>query len=203
MSTKPAILIVEDDVPLRKQLRYLLENRGYVVFEASNKKEALEELREHAIDIAVVDLGLPPLEDDPQEGLELIEIIQEQFFSKIVVLTGQKTEEAAKESLKKGVFDYLMKPVDPEMFLQSIDRALFFKDIERKLEDEGIERIFVSAKIEDGVRGVRDEATRKLILKVLKDTNFNVYRASKILGMKRENLYYFLKKFGIKREDEE
>ena len=85
--------------------------------------------------------------------------------------------------------------------IDALARSLY-KVYERKLEDEGIERIFVSAKIKDGVKGVREEATRKLILKVLRDTNFNIYKASKILGMKRENLYYFLKKFGIKRNDE-
>ena len=53
-----------------------------------------------------------------------------------------------------------------------------------------------------GLQLAREEAEKNIIMKVLRDTNFNIYRSAKILGVKRESLYYFIKKFGWKREDD-
>ncbi|NLT24614.1 MAG: Fis family transcriptional regulator, partial [Syntrophorhabdus sp.] len=52
-----------------------------------------------------------------------------------------------------------------------------------------------------GLQPAREEAEKNIILKVLKDTNFNVYKSAKLLGVKRESVYYFIKKFGFRRED--
>jgi transcriptional regulator with GAF, ATPase, and Fis domain len=54
-----------------------------------------------------------------------------------------------------------------------------------------------------GLQVLRDEADKSIILRVLRDTNFNVYQSAKILGVKRESLYYFLRKFGVKRTDDD
>ncbi len=198
---KRKILLVEDDVPLRKQIRFLLE-KDYQIFEASNKKEAEITLKQENIDVVVIDLGLPPFEDVPDEGLSLVNKLSNINPAKLIVLTGQKGENAAKEALKMGVFDYLIKPVDPTTLLKSIERAMFFRKIEEKLEKEGFKSISITTETKGGVKSVREEAEKRFILKVLKETGFNVYRASKILGVKRENLYYFMKKFGIKRESD-
>ncbi len=200
---KHTILIVEDDVPLRKQLRFSFE-RSYNVLEASLRIEAERTLKKGCVDVAIIDLGLPPEEDSPQEGLKLIKHITELYpKTKVIVLTGQKTEEAAKESVKSGAFDYILKPTNPETLISSAERALFFKTMEEKLEKEGIKKVSFTTKLGKGVKEAREEAEKQLIIKVLNDTGFNVYRASKILGIKRENLYYFMKKFGIKRTDED
>jgi len=50
---------------------------------------------------------------------------------------------------------------------------------------------------------VREEAEKNFVLKVLRDTNFNIYKAAKLLNVKRESIYYFMKKFGFKREEED
>jgi transcriptional regulator with GAF, ATPase, and Fis domain len=51
------------------------------------------------------------------------------------------------------------------------------------------------------LKAVREDAEERLVRQVLKDTEFNVYQSAARLGVKRESIYYFLKKFGIKRED--
>jgi transcriptional regulator with PAS, ATPase and Fis domain len=54
-----------------------------------------------------------------------------------------------------------------------------------------------------GLQPAREEAEKNIILKMLRDTNFNVYKSAKLLGVKRESLYYFIKKFGLKREGDD
>lgn len=194
----PTLLLVEDDIALRKQIRFSLED-NFTILEAKNRKEASELLRTNPIDAVILDLGLPPNEGTPEEGLIVLSHILKHYSSKVIILTGQKTEGIALEAIKSGAFDYLLKPVSMEKILFSIERAILFKNAEEELEKQGITKITLDVEVGKGLQPLRDEADKHVILKVLKDTNFNIYRSAKILGVKRESLYYFLKKFGLKR----
>ena len=65
---------------------------------------------------------------------------------------------------------------------------------------EGMTRLQINARVADGLKAVREDAEEKLVRQVLRDTNFNVYQSAARLGVKRESIYYFLKKFGIQRD---
>ncbi len=194
------ILLTEDDVALRAQMRFALEERFEVV-EAGDVRKSVNLLNKHDITIAILDLGLPPHENTPDEGLRLLHYILENFGIKVIILTGQKTESAALEAIKSGAFDYLVKPASMEKILFSIDRAILFRDTERKIEQQGTKKITFDIEVGKGLQPAREEAEKNIILKILKDTNFNVYKSAKLLGVKRESLYYFIKKFGFRRED--
>ena len=193
-----SILLIEDDIALRKQIRFFLENM-YSIFEAGNKKEAIDALKTNKIDIVILDLGLPPHESTPDEGLRVLDHILGKYACKVLILTGQKTEGIALEAIKAGAFDYILKPAGTEKILYSVERALLFKETEEQLERQGIKKISLDVEMGKGLQTLRDEADKNIILRILRDTNFNVYQSAKILGVKRESLYYFLKKFGVKR----
>lgn len=194
------ILLTEDDAALRGQIRFALEER-FQVLEAENVQKAMYVLNSERVNLAVLDLGLPPNENSPEEGLRLLHYILENFGIKCIILTGQKTESAALESIKSGAFDYLMKPVSMEQLMFSIDRAILFRDTEQKLSRQGVAKVSFGIEVGKGLQPAREEAEKNVILTVLKDTNFNIYKSAKLLGVKRESLYYFIKKFGFKRED--
>ena len=194
------ILVTEDDITLRAQIRFALEERFHIA-EAGNVMKSVNLLNTQPITLAILDLGLPPQENTPEEGLRLLHYILENFGIKVIILTGQKTESAALESIKSGAFDYLVKPVSMEQLMFSIDRAILFRDTEQKLSQQGVAKITFGVEVGKGLQPAREEAEKNIILKVLKDTNFNVYKSAKLLGVKRESLYYFIKKFGFKRED--
>ena len=194
------ILLTEDDAALRGQIRFALEER-YQVLEAENVQKAVYTLNSERVTLAVLDLGLPPHEDTPEEGLRLLHYILENFGIKVIILTGQKTETAALESIKSGAFDYLVKPVSMEQLMFSIDRAILFRDTEQELSKQGTAKVSFGIEVGKGLQPAREEAEKNVILTVLKNTNFNVYKSAKLLGVKRESLYYFIKKFGFKRED--
>ncbi len=198
------ILLVEDDPALRMVLRNVLEINDYLVQEADSKATA-EIILKSDPDIAaiVLDLGLPPSPHTTIEGLAVIKLVAAQLYrAKIVVLTGQDEESSALAAIKEGAFDFLSKPSRSEDILNSVQRAVLFYQNERTLEDEqGLTRLQINAKVSDGLKAVREEAEEKLVRHVLKDTEFNVYQSAARLGLKRESIYYFLKKFGIKRDD--
>jgi DNA-binding NtrC family response regulator len=196
------IILIEDDNALRKQLRFALEPK-HEIKEAGDRPQAIDISESFRPEIAVVDLGLPPNEQTPSEGLATAGCLIENFQTKVIILTGQTTKEAAINSLEKGCFDFLTKPIDIEKLLFSIERAELFLDTEEELKKRGMEKIEFHAEIGKGLQDIRETAEKNLILKILNETGFNVYKSAKILGVKRESLYYFMKKFNIERRSDD
>jgi len=117
---KGNLLIVEDDPLQRKLIRENLEQEGYLVYEASSSREALDIIAEQPIDIAVVDYKL-----NGETGIDVIQkmLSQNPLITPIMVTAFGNVENAV-EALKKGAYDYIVKPIDFKNFLLVIERAL-------------------------------------------------------------------------------
>lgn len=117
---KANLLIVEDDPVQRKLIKENLEQEDYMVLEASSGKEALKIISEFAVDIAVVDYKL-----NGETGIDLIQemLKQNPLITPIMVTAFGKIENAV-EAVKKGAYDYIVKPIDFDKFLLVIERAL-------------------------------------------------------------------------------
>ncbi len=203
MTAENHILIVEDDLAIRTLLRSILELANFTVSEAESRIDAIEKLRRSPdISVVILDLGLPPKQNAITEGIAMLKAIHNDILPvKVIVLTGQDQEAAALEAIREGAFDFLSKPASAESILHAMRRAILFLQKERELGKEGITRIAINAQMGEGLKGVRTDAEERLVRHILKETGFNVYQSAKRLGIKRENIYYFLKKFGIQRED--
>lgn len=197
------ILLVEDDPALRTMLRALLELADYKVSEAETRVGAMQLLHADAgMRIVLLDFGLPPHAHDMSEGIATLKQIQADIMTaKVIVLTGQDEAAAALAAIRDGAFDFLPKPVASDAILRAIGRAALFLQKEQELRLEGITRIAVNAQEGEGLKAIRDDAEERLVRQVLKDTGFNVFQSARRLGVKRENVYYFMKKFGIERDD--
>lgn len=202
MTAQTHILLIEDDPALRIMLRGILELQDFIVSEAETCADGLAKLRaDSAITVIILDLGLPPHAHDITEGIATLKAIQDDILPvKVIVLTGQDQEAAALEAIREGAFDFLAKPATADAILRAVRRALLFLQKERELGAQGITRIAINAQISEGLKGVRTDAEERLVRQILKETGFNVNQSAKRLGIKRENIYYFLKKFGIERD---
>lgn len=196
------LLVVDDDPALRLMLRGVLELHDYQVHEAESRSTALSLLdRESKVAVVILDLGLPPHAHAITEGIATLQAIQAAILPiKVIVLTGQDQEAAALAAIREGAFDFLAKPASADAILRSVRRAELFLQKERELGAQGITRIAINAQISEGLKGVRVDAEERLVRQILKETGFNVNQSAKRLGVKRENIYYFLKKFGIERD---
>jgi two-component system NtrC family response regulator len=118
--SKANILIIEDDPLQRKLIKENLEQEDYAVFETASGKEAQSIASDSPIDIAVVDYKL-----EKETGIEAIQALLEQnpLITPIMV-TAYSSVENAVEAMKKGAYDYIVKPIDFEKFLLVIERAL-------------------------------------------------------------------------------
>ena len=132
LTCKATILIVEDEELLRKSLRNYLEDSGYRIISAENGKKALEQFNNEQIDVVLADLMMPVM-----GGLDLISELRRIAPSvPIIVISGAGSVQDAVESLRRGAWDYLVKPVlDMSALEHLLDKALetggFRREIER------------------------------------------------------------------------
>jgi DNA-binding NtrC family response regulator len=118
--SKANILVVEDDPLQRKLIKENLEQEDYTVFESASGKEALNMIDDHPIDIAIVDYKL-----GGETGISVIQdILEKNPLITPIMVTAFGNIENAVEAIKKGAYDYIVKPIDFGKFLLVIPRAL-------------------------------------------------------------------------------
>jgi len=117
---KPCILVVDDEVMVRKQLERLYVQGGFRVLTAPSAEEALEYLSGGEIDLVVTDIRLPGM-----DGVQLIERIKELCPDvPVIAITGYGDIETAVEVLKQGARDFIIKPFSAPAIQQSTQAAL-------------------------------------------------------------------------------
>src|SRR5476649_967755 len=113
------ILIAEDETIIRLDLRALLEGAGHeVVAEARDGEEAVSLAREHAPDLAVLDVKMPRL-----DGIEAARKILEERPIPIVMLTAFGQRELVDRAAEAGVYGYLVKPFREQDIVPAIETA--------------------------------------------------------------------------------
>ena len=131
---KSSVLLVDDDPLIADGLGFIL-NKQYTVHSAESRAEAriiLASLK-HTPDIALVDLGLPPLPHAPDEGFALIEdLLAHDSQIKILVLSGQSDEANMHHALTLGAADFIPKPADPALLQTRLKHHLMLKQLESK-----------------------------------------------------------------------
>jgi DNA-binding NtrC family response regulator len=115
-----SILVVEDKDSLRRMLADALAAKGHEVEVARNGNSAIEKAKESRFDLVLTDLRLPEL-----DGLQVLEAVKENDpETQVIVMTAYGTVETAVEAMRKGAYDFLTKPFDPDHLNVLIDRAL-------------------------------------------------------------------------------
>ena len=104
-SLKPSVLVVDDELQIRRLLRVCLEANGYRVLEAATGREAITEAAQRRPDVVVLDLGLPDL-----DGLAVLKRLREWSQVPVVVLSVRDHEEDKITALDNGADDYVTKP---------------------------------------------------------------------------------------------
>jgi two-component system, OmpR family, KDP operon response regulator KdpE len=105
MADEPLLLVVEDEIPMRRFLRVSLVSHGFRVLEAATAREALALASGHNPDLVILDLGLPD-----GDGLELTRNLREWSAAPIIVVSARGREDDKVSALDAGADDYLTKP---------------------------------------------------------------------------------------------
>ena len=115
------ILVVDDEKIEREGIKYLLaeDKEEKTIFEASDGKQALNILGKEEIDILLTDVKMPHM-----DGLELTRRAREKYPDlKIIIFSGYGDFSFAQEAIHYGVTDYILKPVAPEQFEETMAKV--------------------------------------------------------------------------------
>lgn len=116
----PRILVVDDERVIREILAEFLTLEGFTVDTVEDGEKALTELRLRPYDLVISDLKMPKI-----SGLQLLQrVAEENLGVLVVIMTGFGTVESAIEAMKKGAYDYVLKPFKVEEVIHVVQRAL-------------------------------------------------------------------------------
>jgi len=200
-ATDHSLLIVEDDPALAGYLASTLGEKGFLVHTASDRAGAVACLESVTrFGLVLLDLGLPPAPSTMDEGLALLdEILAKSPTMKVVVLTGQDESVAALEAVRRGAFDFLVKPASIGTIVQALRRAALFMREESRMAEAGETRVHLTACLNEGPKEAAAAAEEQLLRRALVEAGYNVAEAARRLGLAREHVYYYLNKYGIRR----
>jgi diguanylate cyclase (GGDEF)-like protein/PAS domain S-box-containing protein len=137
----PRILVVDDEARLRHSMRLLLEHEGRTVDESATGAEAVAVLSRQHYDLVLLDLRLPDM-----TGLQVMDRLKSQLASvTVIVVSADDVIDSAIGALRRGAYDFVRKPYQPEELLRTVDNALQRKALEHA-------NALISARLEQSER---------------------------------------------------
>ena len=143
--TRGKILIVDDELVVRDSLGKWFASEGYTARPTGSAREALETIQQMEFDIALIDIKMPGM-----DGMELQSRLHEADPElTVIIMTGYASVETAVQALKRGAYDYITKPVDPDELSHLVANALEHTRARREVVRlrENLQEVFPSTEL--------------------------------------------------------
>lgn len=122
-------MVVDDEEHIVELMSDMLNGWGYHTITARDGEEALEKFQKTPIDLVITDLKLPKM-----NGVALLDKFKDlNHKTEVILFTGYPEVNSAVDALKKGAFDYLIKPIDLAELKLKIERALEKKNMGKSI----------------------------------------------------------------------
>ncbi len=122
------VLVIDDEENIRLVLKTCLKEEGYHVSEAANGAEGLVRLDRETFDFIICDVRMPVM-----DGLAfLTEVKEKGILAPVIMLSAYGSVESALEAIKKGAFDYVFKPFNPDEVLLTLKKAQEREELRRE-----------------------------------------------------------------------
>lgn len=146
---KRNIFIIDDEEPIRKVLNTHLTKEGYSVIQSSGGQPVFDSLMNNSFELVICDIRMPEV-----DGVKILEFVKQNFeTTPVIMLTGLTDVTTVIEVMKKGAFDYLMKPVKKDDLMMVIGKAFVHRDLlvrNKELELENREyQMFLEHKVRE------------------------------------------------------
>lgn len=128
---KPKILVVDDEPLITNLFEVSLREEGYPIEIASNGKKAMERFLYGDFDVVITDVNMPEM--DGRSLLDNLKSVKPEVI--VIVITGYPSVDSAIETMRMGAYDYITKPIDPDVVINVIKRAWDKQSLELQKED--------------------------------------------------------------------
>ena len=118
------VLVIDDESSIRRTLKEILEFEKYEVDLAANGMDGLELTKASAYDVILLDIKMPEM-----DGMEVLTALQQFTDCPVIMISGHGTIETAVEAIKKGAYDFIVKPPDLNRLLITLRNAIDKKDL--------------------------------------------------------------------------
>lgn len=191
------ILVIDDEIQIRKLLTITLQSNDFKVFEVSTGKEALSFVASHPPDAILLDLGLPD-----ENGQEILKHLREWYSNPIIIISVQSSEEEIVKALDNGANDYLTKPFRTGELLARIRSALRKASSEPNIPTVNFMDLtidFVNRTVKKAQTPIKLTATEYSLLALFARNEGKVlthqYLLNKVWGPSHENQSQYLRVF--------
>jgi len=152
--SRPIVLTIDDEKPVRASFRYFLEDHGYRILEAKNGREGLEVFEHNHIDLILVDLRMPEV-----DGLDVLaKIVSTSPNTPVIVVSGTGVIDDVVEALHLGAWDYLLKPIlDMNVLRHAVEKSL---DRSRLLKENSEYQQHLELEVERRTEELKNETLR-------------------------------------------
>lgn len=124
----PYIVVVDDEEDIRISLKGILEDEGFAVHCFERGEEALDHFQRHEPDILFLDIWLPE-----KDGIQILETVRLDFSElPVIMISGHGNIETAVETIKKGAFDFIEKPLSLEKVVVTVNKAHEFRQLQQE-----------------------------------------------------------------------
>jgi DNA-binding NtrC family response regulator len=172
ISNRNKVLAVDDDINFLTSLKKVLELSGYSVDVLANPNSVLEVLESKNYYTILLDVNMPG-----KNGISVFEDILQKFpHIPVVMISGQSNISIAVEAIKKGAFDFIEKPLDPERLLITVKNALSKKELldeKENLEqtlDDSAKMVYQSKEMKDVINVVNTIAKTNAKVLIIGET---------------------------------
>jgi DNA-binding NtrC family response regulator len=118
------VLVIDDESSIRRTLKEILEFEKYEVDLAANGMDGLELAKATSYDVILLDIKMPEM-----DGMEVLTALQQFTDCPVIMISGHGTIETAVEAIKKGAYDFIVKPPDLNRLLITLRNAIDKKDL--------------------------------------------------------------------------
>jgi len=122
------ILIIDDEKPIRASLREILEYEGHTIEEAEDGADGVIAAQKKQFDVVFCDIKMPKM-----DGIDVLDMFKKKnILSPVIMISGHGSVETAVQSLKKGAFDFIQKPLDLNRILLTLKHAMDKDELEKE-----------------------------------------------------------------------
>ena len=193
----PCILVVDDRPDIRLSLAVLLEDHHYTVIEADNPQIAQTKLKNHSIDLILLDMNYQLDTTSGEEGLTFLTWLQDSSFAQIptIAMTAWSNIDLVVKAMNLGANDFIEKPWRNKQLLHTLEQQFSLMNLEN--QNKKLKQQLTKHNLNELPLMTLAEAEVAMVKLALEKSEGSVPKAAILLGLTKASMYRRVEKYGL------